>query len=103
MPTDGELYHVDQDFAELTDLASAQPTARRGEGRERENTPFTLDDRKELGACRRTLRNKYDHPLRNCVADMARIDRLSAPDISDRAYTVTASFEADRTWRVVAP
>ena len=33
------------------------------------------------------------------MADMARIDRLSAPDISDRAYTVTASFEADRTRR----
>ena len=37
----------------------------------------------------RTTRYEY-------MADMARIDRLSAPDISDRAYTVTASFEADR-------
>jgi arylsulfatase len=27
------------------------------------------------------------------LADMARIDRLSAPDISDRSYVVTAEFE----------
>ena len=27
------------------------------------------------------------------LADMARIDRLSAPDISDRSYLVTAEFE----------
>jgi hypothetical protein len=29
------------------------------------------------------------------LGDMARIDRLSAPDISDRSYVVTVSFEAD--------
>src|SRR5262249_3658999 len=29
------------------------------------------------------------------LGDMARIDRLSAPDISDRSYVVTANFEGD--------
>jgi hypothetical protein len=29
------------------------------------------------------------------LGDMARIDRLSAPDISDRSYVVTANFDAD--------
>jgi arylsulfatase len=31
------------------------------------------------------------------LADMARIDRMSAPDISDRSYMVTATFEADKS------
>ena len=30
------------------------------------------------------------------LADMARIDRMSAPDISDRSYLVTATFDADK-------
>ena len=29
------------------------------------------------------------------LGDMARIDRLSAPDISDRSYAVTANFDVD--------
>ena len=53
-----------------------------------------LDDRDWERAAERLKMNpttRYEY-----LADMARIDRLSAPDISDRAYTVTASFEADR-------
>jgi arylsulfatase A-like enzyme len=94
-----ELYHVDQDFAELNDLASAQPDKLRklielwwSEAGKYNVLP--LDDRDWERAAERLKMNpttRYEY-----MADMARIDRLSAPDISDRAYTVTASFEADR-------
>jgi hypothetical protein len=94
-----ELYHVDQDFAELNDLASAQPDKLRklielwwSEAGKYNVLP--LDDRDWERAAERLKMNpttRYEY-----MADMARIDRLSAPDISDRAYTVTALFEADR-------
>ena len=94
-----ELYHVDQDFAELTDLASAQPDKLRRLielwwSEAGKYTVLPLDDRDWERAAERLKMNpttRYEY-----MADMARIDRLSAPDISDRAYTVTASFEADR-------
>jgi arylsulfatase len=52
-----------------------------------------LDDRDwERGAERLRMNpnTRYEY-----LGDMARIDRLSAPDISDRSYVVTANFEAD--------
>jgi len=93
-----ELYHLDDDFAELNDLAAAEPDRLRkmielwwSEAGKYGVLP--LDDRDwERGAERLRMKpnTRYEY-----LGDMARIDRLSAPDISDRGYVVTASFEAD--------
>jgi arylsulfatase len=93
-----ELYHLDDDFAELNDLAAAEPDRLRkmielwwSEAGKYDVLP--LDDRDwERGAERLRMNpnTRYEY-----LDDMARIDRLSAPDISDRSYVVTANFEAD--------
>ena len=93
-----ELYHLDRDFAELDDLAAAQPTRLKEltelwwSEAEKFNV-LPLDDRDWERAAERlkmgtTSRFEYR-------ADMARIDRLFAPDITGRSYTVTAEFEQD--------
>jgi arylsulfatase A-like enzyme len=93
-----ELYHLDDDFAELNDLATAEPDRLRKmielwwtEAGKYGVLP--LDDRDwERGAERLRMNpnTRYEY-----LGDMARIDRLSAPDISDRSYVVTANFDAD--------
>ena len=93
-----ELYHLDDDFAELNDLAATEPDRLRkmielwwSEAGKYGVLP--LDDRDwERGAERLRMNpnTRYEY-----LGDMARIDRLSAPDISDRSYVVTANFEAD--------
>ena len=50
-----------------------------------------LDDRDWERAAERLRMNQQTRY--EFVADMARIDRLSAPDISDRSYVVAAEFE----------
>ena len=93
-----ELYNVDNDFAEVNDLAAQEPERLRKlielwwaeAGR---NGVLPLDDRDWERAAERLKMNpttRYEY-----MADMARIDRLSAPDITDRGYIVSASFEAD--------
>jgi arylsulfatase A-like enzyme len=93
-----ELYHLDRDFAELDDLADKEPERLRKmidlwweEARKHDVLP--LDDRDWERAAERLRMNKttrYEY-----FADMARVDRLSAPDISDRSYTITADFDSD--------
>ena len=91
-----ELYHLDTDFAEIEDLAAQHPDRLRemielwwSEAGKYDVLP--LDDRDWERAAERlrmNQRSRYEF-----LADMARIDRLSAPDISDRSYVVTAEFE----------
>lgn len=91
-----ELYHLDQDFAELNDLAEQEPDRLRkmidlwwAEADKYGVLP--LDDRDWERAAERLRMNnvtRYEY-----LADMARVDRLSVPDISDRSYTISAEFE----------
>lgn len=95
-----ELYHLDQDFAEIDDKATAEPGKLRAlvdlwwvEAGKYGVLP--LDDRdweRAAARLRMSARTRYTY-----FGDMARVDRLSSPDISDRSYTVTAAFD------VVAP
>ena len=91
-----ELYHLDDDFAEIDDLAAQQPDKLRemvelwwSEAGKYNVLP--LDDRDWERAAERLRMNQQTRY--EFVADMARIDRLSAPDISDRSYVVAADFE----------
>ena len=91
-----ELYHLDSDFAELDDLAAAEPGRLRKlvdlwwtEAGKYDVLP--LDDRDWERAAVRLRMNKttrYEYH-----SGMARIDRLSAPDISDRGYRLVAEFD----------
>ena len=93
-----ELYHLDRDFAELNDLAEREPDKLRelvdlwwAEAREYDVLP--LDDRDwERAALRLAMnpRTRYAY-----YAEMARADRLSAPDITDRSHRIVARFVAD--------
>ena len=92
-----ELYHLDTDFAEIENLAQREPHrltklvelwwAEAGK-----YGVLPLDDRDWERAAARLRMNattRYEF-----FGDMARIDRLAAPDISDRAYSITAEFES---------
>jgi len=93
-----ELYHLDNDFAELNDLAAQEPDRLRrlielwwSEAGQYGVLP--LDDRERERAAQRLKMNprtRYEY-----LGDMARIDRLSAPNISGRSYVITADFDAD--------
>jgi arylsulfatase len=92
-----ELYHLDEDFAELNDLATREPERLRklielwwSEAGKYNVLP--LDDREWQRAAQRLKMNPRTHY--EYLGDMARIDRLSAPDISERSYLITADFEA---------
>jgi arylsulfatase len=92
-----ELYHVDEDFAELNDLAEREPARLRhlvdlwwAEAGKYGVLP--LDDRDwERAALRLAMNPRTRYEYR---AGMARIDRLSAPDITDRTYRIVARFAA---------
>jgi arylsulfatase A-like enzyme len=91
-----ELYHLDRDFAELDDLTEQRPDKLREMvelwwSQAREFSVLPLDDRDWERAAER-LRMK-PHTRFEYQAGMARIDRLCAPDITGRSYTVTAEFE----------
>jgi arylsulfatase len=88
-----ELYHLDADFSESHDLAAEQPERLR-ELIERwwaeagRYGALPLDDREyervaASVAARARQRTVY-------YPGMARVDRFSAPDITDRSYTITA-------------
>jgi arylsulfatase A-like enzyme len=91
-----ELYHLDGDFAEIRDLAASEPDRLRSlvdlwwvEAGKYAVLP--LDDRDwERAAARLRMKTttRYEY-----LGNMARVDRLSAPDISDRSYAITAEFE----------
>jgi arylsulfatase A-like enzyme len=92
-----ELYHLDEDFAEINDLSAQQPEKLRelvglwwDQAGKYEVLP--LDDRDWERAAERLKMNtvfRYEF-----FGDMSRIERLSAPDITDRSYTITAEFGA---------
>ncbi|HEV2039587.1 MAG TPA: sulfatase/phosphatase domain-containing protein, partial [Casimicrobiaceae bacterium] len=93
-----ELYHLDADFAELDDVAAKHPDRLRHlvdlwwtEAGKYSVLP--LDDRDwERAAIRLAMnpRKRFEY-----YADMARSDRLSAPDITDRSYRIAAQFNDD--------
>jgi arylsulfatase len=91
-----ELYHLDRDFSECRDLAKEQPEKLR-EMVERwwseagRYGVLPLDDREyervAASVAARARRQYVYYP------GMARIDRFSAPDITDRSYAITAELE----------
>lgn len=88
-----ELYHLDEDFSELNDLAATHPGKLAelvelwwGEA-ERFNV-MPLDDRQHERAELRLSKSSRSHF--EYRPGMSRIDRLLAPDISDRSYHITA-------------
>ena len=91
-----ELYHLDRDFAEIDDLAASEPDRLRAlvdlwwvEAGKYGVLP--LDDRDWERAAARLRMNtttRYEY-----LGNMARVDRLSSPDISDRSYSIAAEFE----------
>jgi arylsulfatase len=91
-----ELYDLDQDFSECRDLAAEQPEKLR-EMVQRWWTEagrygvLPLDDREyervAASVAARARRRYVYYP------GMARIDRFSAPDITDRSYTFAAEIE----------
>lgn len=92
-----ELYHLDEDFSELRDLSATHPQklAELVDLWWREADSFNvmpLDDRQHERAELRLSRNTKTHfEFRN---GMSRVDRLLAPDISDRSYTITSRVSA---------
>jgi arylsulfatase A-like enzyme len=91
-----ELYHVDEDFSECQDLAAREPQKLRelvdrwwAEAGAFEVLP--LDDReyeRVAANAEARARSRYVY-----YPGMARIDRLSAPYITDRSWSVTAEVE----------
>jgi hypothetical protein len=91
-----ELYHLEEDYSEIIDLAEKEPVKLREmialwwqQAREMDVLP--LDDRDWERAAERLA----EEPTRHYEfhGDMSRIDRLAAPDITDRGYTITAEFD----------
>jgi arylsulfatase A-like enzyme len=95
-----ELYHVDEDFAECQDLAEKYPDRLRelverwwAEAGAYDVLP--LDDREyERVAANVAARARTRYVY---YPDMARIDRLSAPDVGDRSYSIVAELEIPAT------
>ena len=91
-----ELYDLEHDFAELDDLSAKYPQKLREllelwwvEAGKYDVLPLDDRDWERAAECLRVnTRTRYDY-----LADMARVDRLSAPNISGRSYVVTAEFE----------
>lgn len=91
-----ELYKLDKDFAEIYDMAAAHPAKLRSLidmwwTQAKDYSILPLDDRDWERAAERlkmmpTLAYEFH-------GGMSRIDRLTSPDISDRSYRITASFD----------
>ena len=93
-----ELYHLDKDFSETEDLAAAHPGKLKelidlwwGEAEKYGVLP--LDDRDlergQAGLKARSL-SRYEY-----LPGMARIDRMNAPDITDRSWRALIDVEGD--------
>ena len=91
-----ELYHVARDFSESVDLAREQPEKLRelidlwwAEAGRYDVLPLDDRDRERTAASlRATSRTLYVYR-----AGMARIDRLSAPNVSNRSYRIRADLD----------
>lgn len=95
-----ELYHLDKDYAEINNLAAAQP----GKLKQmvdlwwvqaHQYGALPLDDRDWERAAARLKMNPVAHY--ELHGDMARIDRLTSPDITDRSYRIKATFDGARS------
>jgi arylsulfatase len=91
-----ELYHLDDDFSECHDLAAEYPDRLRDLidlwwAEAGANQLLPLDDReyeRVAANVRARARSRYVyHP------GMARIDRLSSPDVTDRSWSVAAEVD----------
>lgn len=94
-----ELYNLASDYAEIHDLALEHPAKLKEmvdlwweEAHKYGVLP--LDDRDWERAAERLKMNPIAHY--ELHGDMARIDRLTAPDITDRSYRIKATFEDAR-------
>ena len=90
-----ELYHLAQDFSETTDLSRSrsdklQEMVALWWQEARTYGVLPLDDRDWERAAERLKMKPVGHY--EFYGDMARIDRLSSPDITDRSYRIKASF-----------
>ncbi len=91
-----ELYHTDADFSECEDLAAKHPERLRelvdrwwAEAGAHDVLP--LDDREyERVAASVAARTRTTYVY---YPDMARVDRLSAPNITDRSWSIAAEVE----------
>ena len=90
-----ELYHLAEDYSEIHDLAQSRPDKLKEmvalwwlEAHKYGVMP--LDDRDWERAAERLKMNPVEHY--ELHGEMARIDRLSAPDITDRSYAIKATF-----------
>jgi len=91
-----ELYHIDEDFSENVDLATQHPDKLRelvemwwSEAGRYDVLPLDDRDRERTAASlRATSRQRYVYR-----AGMARIDRLSAPNIANRSYRILADID----------
>ena len=94
-----ELYHLDSDFSETNDLAAAHPervAAMRRLWHEEAsaNQVLPLDDREWDRAADRIRRlSRSRHVFYPC---MSRVDRLAAPDITGRSFTIRAEIDKQR-------
>ncbi len=91
-----ELYHLDEDFSECSDLAEEHPERLRDLidrwwAEAHANQVLPLDDREYERVAenvRARARSRYVyHPA------MARIDRLNSPDVTDRSWSVVAEVD----------
>jgi arylsulfatase len=91
-----ELYHLDEDFSECHDLADRHPErlrelVDRWWAEAGANQVLPLDDReyeRVAESVRARARTRYVY-----YPGMARIDRLSAPEITDRSWSIDAEVE----------
>ena len=91
-----ELYHVETDFSESRDLAAVHPERLRAlvdlwwaEAGRHDVLPLDDRDRERTAASlRATSRRRYVYR-----AGMARVDRLSAPNVSNRSYRIEADLQ----------
>jgi arylsulfatase A-like enzyme len=91
-----ELYRLDHDFAEARDLAAELPDKLKEMielwwSEAEKNNVLPLDDRGWERVAQRLTMKAGKH----CAfyPDMARLDRLLSPDISDKGYTIRADLE----------
>jgi hypothetical protein len=94
-----ELYKLDGDFAEINDLAASQQDKLKELldlwwQQAKDFNVLPLDDRDwERAAERLKMMPTLEYDFH---AGMSRIDRLTSPDITDRSYRITATFEASQ-------
>ena len=91
-----ELYKLDDDFAEINDLAASRQDKLKELldlwwQQAKDFNVLPLDDRDwERAAERLKMMPTLEYEFH---AGMSRIDRLTSPDITDRSYRITATFE----------